>query len=107
MTVPTSKSSGKRPSKDDLLQESDNTGYFKSKEHEIAFYFKLNHPEFDIRLGIKRVHQLDVEKARELRKVYLSMFHSDTNEDSASGLSCDEICADINAVFYRVSGGKL
>jgi len=93
--------------KNDALIESEFTPYFQIREHELAFYFKINNSIFDIYLGIRKVHAVDVEKARELRKKYLGMFHPDRKGDSKSGLNYDEVCADINATFKRVSGGRL
>lgn len=95
------------PIKFDPLKETENTKYFRSKEHEIAFYFKMNIKDFDLHLGIKQVHAVDVKKARELKNTYLRIFHPDRKHGSDSGLNYDEICADINLTFKRVTSGKL
>lgn len=95
------------PTKFDPLKETENTKYFQSKEHEIAFYFKMNIKDFDLHLGIKQVHAKDVKKAKELKNLYLRMFHPDRKQDSDSNLNYDEICVDINFTFQRVTSGKL
>ncbi|VXC19776.1 conserved hypothetical protein [Pseudomonas sp. 8BK] len=93
--------------KSTLLKNSEYSGYFQTKEHELAFYFKINNSAFDKLLGIKRIHMVDVKKANELKKTYLSLFHPDRKKNTNTGLDYNEICADINTTFHRVSGGKL
>jgi hypothetical protein len=107
MTVPTLPNEAKLSKKNALLLETEHTSYFRSRKHEMAFYFKINNVVFDKNLGIKRIHLVNLEKARELKNYYLGIFHPDHNKDSDSGLNYDEVCADISATFYRVSGGKL
>jgi hypothetical protein len=107
MKVSTLPKADKRSKQKGLSFETEHTSYFRSPEHEIAFYFKINNVIFDKKLGIKRIHQVDLEKAAELKKYYLRMFHPDHKTDSDSGLNYDEVCADISATFHRVSGGRL
>ena len=107
MKVPKSKNTDNLAHIKGLLTEIEHTDYFRSREHEIAFYFKINNVIFDAKLGIKKMHLVDLEKARELRNYYLRMFHPDRKVTNDSGLNYDEVCADINATFHRVSGGKL
>lgn len=92
-----------------LNATSDNTQYFKTRVHEIAFYFSIaiDNPIFDTELGIKRVHQKDVEKARSLKKSYQKCLHPDKNIKDDSGVDFNELSANIAKVFFRVSGGKL
>ncbi|OPB21769.1 hypothetical protein [Pseudomonas fluorescens] len=91
----------------DLLKVSDRTKYFQSKLHEIAFYFSVNNAVFDKHLGIKKVHTIDVNKARALRNSYLNLFHPDKNINSEIDLDFTKVSEDINGLFSRVSGGKL
>ncbi|HBC3413547.1 hypothetical protein P3647_10855 [Vibrio parahaemolyticus] len=95
--------------KEILNTTSDNTQYFKTRLHEIAFYFSIAHsnPIFDKELGIKRVHQKDVEKARSLKKAYRECLHPDKHIEDNSGVDFDELSGNVEQVFFRVSGGKL
>lgn len=93
--------------KNPLLADSENTSYFQSKKHEIAFYFKMNNVNFDKYLGIKKIHMTDLSKAKELKNSYIRIFHPDSNVNSTSELNFTEICQDINNTFHRVSSGKL
>lgn len=90
-----------------LLMKSECTGYFKSREHEIAFYFKTNSSIFDKYLGIKKIHMIDKSKAKELKNSYLRLFHPDRKKGINTDLDYDDVCADINATFHRISGGKI
>ncbi|MFA0265464.1 hypothetical protein AB4490_01390 [Vibrio cyclitrophicus] len=95
--------------KEILSASSDNTLHFKTRLNEIAFYFSIatSNPIFDKELGIKRVHQIDVEKARSLKKAYQQCLHPDKNIEDDSGVDFNELSANIAKVFSRVSGGKL
>ncbi|WP_323939738.1 hypothetical protein [Aeromonas caviae] len=98
----------KHPIKSNILSsENDYSKYFKSKEHELAFYLKINNQAFDKYLGIKKIHMIDVRKAKELKNEYLRIFHPDRKKGVDNGLNYDDICADISTIFHRVSGGKL
>lgn len=88
-----------------LLDSKSRTHLFKSRKHEVVFYFEINQPFFDSELGIKRVHTKDVMKARELRRAYLNFFHPEKNKDTE--FDYKQISKDINALFRRVTGGKL
>lgn len=107
MTVPTLENTDNQSNKKGLLSETEHTDYFRSREHEIAFYFKVNNAFFDKNLGIKKIHVVNLGKAKELKNFYLRMFHPDRKINSDSGLDYDEVCKDIDATFHRVSGGKL
>ncbi|AZZ75292.1 hypothetical protein CCX46_09060 [Pseudomonas sp. RU47] len=90
-----------------LLADTEYSRYFKTREQEIAFYFKVNNMIFDKCLGIKKIHMTDMRKAKELKNAYLRMFHPDRKGQNETGLNYDEISADIDATFHRVSGGKI
>lgn len=90
-----------------LLKNTEYSRYFKNREQEIAFYFKINNVIFDKCLGIKKIHMTDMRKAKELKNAYLRMFHPDRKGHDETGLNYDEISADIDATFHRVSGGKI
>lgn len=94
-------------SSSEFLKEGTNTPYFKSRLHELAFYFSTNNPQFDTLLGIKPIHKINHEKARDLRKIYLHIFHPEKNIISDSDLDFKKISMEINAVFHRVTGGIL
>lgn len=69
----------KKVTKWDILNSStENTIFFKSRIHELIFYFKNNINKFDPLLGIKPIHYYKTNRADELKKIYLSIFHSDT-----------------------------
>lgn len=90
-----------------LLKNTEYSNYFKNREQEIAFYFKINNVIFDKYLGIKKIHMTDMRKAKELKNAYLRMFHPDRKAQDESGVNYNEISADIDATFHRVSGGKI
>lgn len=92
-----------------LLEPGDKTKFFKDRMHELAFYFSLGASStyFDNDLHIKKIHVLRVEKAKELKNKYLSIFHPDSNVNSSIDLDLNQVCQDIQATFHRVSGGKL
>lgn len=90
-----------------LLKSTEYSKHFKSREQEIAFYFKVNNAIFDKHLGIKKIHATDPRKAKELKNAYLRMFHPDRKGQDEMGLNYDEVSADIDATFHRVSGGKI
>lgn len=108
MEVSTPQNSNEDPDKKNhTSRNSEYSGYFQSREHELAFYFKINNVIFDKPLGIKKIHLTDANKAKELRNSYLRIFHPDRKGTTENGLNYNEICADIEATFHRVSGGKL
>lgn len=90
-----------------LLKDTEYSRYFKNREQEIAFYFKVNNVFFDRCLGIKKIHATDPRKAKELKNAYLRMFHPDRKGQDETSVNYDEIAADISATFHRVSGGKI
>jgi len=95
--------------KEILDRTSDKTLHFKSRLHEIAFYFSLadTHTIFDDELGIRRVHQKDVKKARSLRNAYLAYFHPDKQMEDSMDIDFNILSSDVGSTFNRVSGGKL
>lgn len=91
---------------EDLILDSKiRTHLFKSRKHEVVFYFEINQPFFDSELGIKIIHIKDVMKARELRRFYLNIFHPEKNKDT--DFDYKKASKDINTYFRRVTGGKL
>ncbi|HIH8979756.1 TPA: hypothetical protein ACYUTM_004917 [Serratia marcescens] len=98
---------GRIVNKNSLLEDGENTCYFKNRIHEIAFYFKENNQIFDKYLGIKKVHIVDKRKANDLRKIYLNIFHPDKNVNVENDINFNKVCDDINNVFKRLTGGEL
>lgn len=94
--------------KKELLATHQYTHYFSSRLHEIAFFLKINNPKFDKELGIKPIHKINPKKALDLKKTYLNIFHPDKNLDNIiPDLNFNDICADIDKTFFRVTSGKL
>ncbi|MEQ9970321.1 hypothetical protein ABRP72_14215 [Pectobacterium carotovorum] len=91
--------------KNPLLKSKSRTHLFKSRMHEIAFYFEVNQSIFDQELDIKRIHTKDTAKAKKLRRDYLNLFHPDKNNDT--DFDYERISKDITNLFFRVTGGKL
>lgn len=90
-----------------LLKDGEFTKFFKSKRHELAFFFKVNNAAFDSQLGIKKIHTVDKVKANTLKSSYLRIFHPDQNINSDLDLDLDDVCSDIASTFTRVTSGKL
>ena len=95
-----------------IENDSQDTVYFKSRLHELAFYFSqaAQHKTslFDRPLYIGKVHGIDPEKARELRKIYLSLFHSSKfDELMKKGIDGEVVNKDITGTFAIVTKGKL
>jgi len=92
-----------------VLSETDNTVFFKSKRHEVAFYFKNFNPGFHAYLGIRKIHLVDKKKARLLKKEYLKVFTPDANinSDEIPSLNYSEITKDIESAFKIITGGLL
>ncbi|HCE2390631.1 TPA: hypothetical protein NKP06_004586 [Vibrio parahaemolyticus] len=96
-----------------ILSNGNNTQFFISRLHELAFYFsdtaKKGHSYYDDELNITELHIIKVEKARELRKIYLSIFNSTVNKDSENNIGIDfkKVEEDISQTFRVVTRGKL
>lgn len=91
--------------KNPLLKDKERTHLFKSRIHELVFYFDVNQPIFDKELDIKRIHTKDIIKAKQLRRDYLNIFHPDKNKDN--NFDYEKVSQDIMKLFFRVTGGKL
>lgn len=76
--------------------------YFKSAIHEIAFYFSINNPNFDTKLGIVHVHKIDKNKADELKNFYFKVFNDD---NKTLDLDSYAVKKDIEKTFHRVTAG--
>lgn len=96
-----------------ILSDGNNTQFFISRLHELAFYFRdtaeKGHSNYDDELNITPLHVIKVDKARELRKVYLSIFNSTVNKDIEKDirLNFEKIEEDISQTFRVVTRGKL
>jgi hypothetical protein len=98
--------------KEKIENDGENTAYFKSRLHELAFYFSqaAQHQTsiFDGPLYIGKVHGIDPQKARELRKIYLSLFHnSKFDELMKKEIDGEQVNKDIAETFSIVTNGKL
>jgi hypothetical protein len=91
-----------------ILEDDIYTPFFKSKKHQLAYYFEMNSDgRFDKQLGVRKIHMVNLKKARELRRFYLSIFQSNKNPELDCDVNCSSVCANIEEMFRRVSGGKL
>lgn len=99
--------------KKEILSKGENTHFFLSRLHELAFYFsdsaKKEHSNYDEELHITPLHIIKIEKARELRKIYLSIFNSTVRADIAKtvGIDFKRVEQDISKTFQFVTRGKL
>lgn len=97
----------------EILSNGENTHFFLSRLHELAFYFsdsaKKENSNYDEELNITPLHIVKTEKARELRKAYLSVFNSTTRADVAlaTGIDFKKVEQDISKTFLIVTRGKL
>lgn len=99
--------------REEILSNGENTCFFLSRLHELAFYFsdsaKKEHSNYDEELKITPLHVIKTEKARELRKAYLSIFNSTTRADVALAIGIDfkKVEQNISKTFLFVTRGKL
>ncbi len=92
----------------EILSDTENTFLFKSKKHEILFYFKNFDNKFYGYLGIKKVHLVDKNKARLLKKEYLKIFSPDKNINKNNidfDFNYNEACSYIEMAFKKITEG--
>lgn len=102
-----------------LNSKTNNTDFFKSRIHELIFYFQTNTAEFDKFIGLKKIHYYKKSRADNLEKLYLSIFHPDKkpylikeikqmDEKIAidlNNIDFNIVCSQIKLLFKRVTGG--
>lgn len=84
-----------------ILEDHKYTRLFKSRLHEIAFYFEINDSKFDLELEILPIHKVDKNRAVLLKREFLKIFHPDKNKNSED-LDFNKICVDIESTFKRI-----
>ncbi len=75
--------------------------FFITEKHKLAFMLLNYNPVFDKELGIKRLHYLDKDKAREWRNRYIKIFHPDKGDDEQL---TNEVSSMINLLYNRMVG---
>lgn len=88
-----------------IFNLDDSGKYFKTIMHEIVFYFSINNPYFDVKLGITRVHKVDKNESLKLKKFYNELFDLSEVYTTYPEFNYTEIKQNIESYFNRVCAG--